>query len=298
MKTAGKILVAFILNLAFSVFEFVGGAITGSIAIISDAIHDMGDAFSIGVSFALEKLSHKKADKKYTYGYYRYSVLGGTLQSVILLCGSVFVAYSAVCRFLAPQPVDYSGMILVAVIGFAVNFAAAWFTSGDGSINQRAINLHMLEDVLGWAAVLVGAVVMRVTDWWFIDPAMSLAVSVFIGVNALRNLKKVLDIFLEKTPAGIDPEEITHHLEEIPCVESIHHLHIWSMDGYRNSATLHAVVTGEFGVVKQAIKEELAEYGIGHATVEPEYPGEHCHETCCHPAEHTGHSHHHHHHHH
>ena len=298
MKTAGKILVAFILNLAFSVFEFVGGAITGSIAIISDAIHDMGDAFSIGVSFALEKLSHKKADKKYTYGYYRYSVLGGTLQSVILLCGSVFVAYGAVCRFLAPQPVDYSGMILVAVIGFAVNFAAAWFTSGDGSINQRAINLHMLEDVLGWAAVLVGAVVMRFTDWWFIDPAMSLALSVFIGVNALRNLKMVLDIFLEKTPAGIDTEEIIHHLEEIPGVESIHHLHIWSMDGYRNSATLHAVVSADFGSVKQAIKEELAEHGIGHATVEPEFPGEHCRETCCHPAEHTGHSHHHHHHHH
>ena len=296
MKANKNLWIAFLLNSFFAIFEFIGGIFTGSIAISSDALHDLGDAISIGLSLGLEGISRKGPDKKYTYGYYRYSVLGGTIQSVILLCGSVFVAYSAICRFVAPQPVDYSGMMLVAIIGFLVNFAAAWFTSGDGSINQRAINLHMLEDVLGWAVVLVGAVVMRFTDWWFIDPALSLGLSLFIGVNALRNLKRVLDIFLEKTPKEIDPEEITHHLEEIPCVESIHHLHIWSMDGYRHSATLHAVVTEEYGPVKQAIKEELAEHGIAHATVELERPGEHCEAPCCHPAAHTHHHHHHHHH--
>lgn len=294
MKKNMKLWIAFLLNFLFSAFEFVGGVLTGSIAISSDALHDFGDAISIGLSLGLERLSRKGPDKKHTYGYYRYSVLGGMMQSVILLCGAVFVAYSAICRFLAPQPVDYTGMLFVAVIGFVVNFAAAWFTSGEGSINQRAINLHMLEDVLGWAVVLVGAVVMRFTDWWFIDPVLSLALSLFIGVNALKNLKRVLDIFLEKTPVGVDPEEIIRHLEEIPGVESIHHLHIWSMDGYRNSATLHTVVRGEFGPMKHAIKEELAEHGIGHATVELELPGEHCEERCCHPAEHTGHHHHHH----
>ena len=296
MKKNMKLWIAFLLNFVFSVFEFVGGIFTGSIAISSDALHDLGDAISIGLSLGLEQLSQKGPDKKYTYGYYRYSVLGGTIQSMLLLCGAAFVAYSAICRFVAPQPVDYTGMLFVAVVGFAVNFAAAWFTSGEGSLNQRAINLHMLEDVLGWAAVLAGAVVMRFTDWAFIDPALSLALSVFIGINALKNLKRVLDIFLEKTPKEIDPEEITHHLVQIPGVESIHHLHIWSMDGYRHSATLHAVVTGEYGPVKQAIKEELAEHGIAHATVELERPGEHCEAPCCHPAAHTHHHHHHHHH--
>lgn len=293
MKKNMKLWIAFLLNFLFSVFEFVGGVLTGSIAISSDALHDLGDAISIGLSLGLERLSQKGPDKKYTYGYYRYSVLGGTIQSMLLLCGSVFVAYSAICRFVAPQPVDYTGMLFVAVVGFAVNFAAAWFTSGDGSINQRAINLHMLEDVLGWAAVLVGAVVMRFTDWGFIDPALSLALSVFIGANALRNLKKVLDIFLEKTPAGVDPEEIAHHLVQISGVESIHHLHIWSMDGYRNSATLHAVVTEDFSTAKRAIKEELAEHGVSHTTVELELPGEHCEDTCCKPAARTHHHHHH-----
>ena len=139
MKKNMKLWIAFLLNFVFSVFEFVGGIFTGSIAISSDALHDLGDAISIGLSLGLERLSQKGPDKKYTYGYYRYSVLGGTIQSMLLLCGAAFVAYSAICRFVAPQPVDYTGMLFVAVVGFAVNFAAAWFTSGEGSINQRAI---------------------------------------------------------------------------------------------------------------------------------------------------------------
>lgn len=294
MKKEKKMLVAFLLNLVFSVFEFVGGLVTGSVAISSDALHDLGDAISIGFSLGLERLSRKGPDKTHTYGYCRYSVLGGTLQSVILLCGAVFVAYNAAQRLFDPQPVDYTGMIVVALIGFVVNFAAAWVTSGDGSINQRAINLHMLEDVLGWAIVLVGAVVMYFTDWWFIDPALSLGLSVFIGFHALQNLKRVLDVFLEKTPNGVDPEEITHHLTHIPGVEGIHHLHIRSMDGYRNSATLHAVANGEFGTVKRAIKEELSEHGISHTTVELERPGEQCDDIYCQPGAHSHHRHHHH----
>ncbi len=147
MKSHKKILLAFLLNAFFAIFEFLGGAFTGSIAIVSDAIHDLGDAFSIGASYVLEKVGGKKPDNKYTYGYYRYSVLGGVIQSVILLCGSVLVAYNAVLRLINPVGVNYGGMIVIAVIGFAVNFAAAYFTSGGDSINQKAINLHMLEDV-------------------------------------------------------------------------------------------------------------------------------------------------------
>ncbi len=300
MKSHKKILLAFLLNAFFAIFEFVGGAFTGSIAIISDAIHDIGDAFSIGVSYVLEKVGGKKPDNKYTYGYYRYSVLGGVIQSAILLCGSVLVAYNAVLRFMNPAPVDYSGMIVIAVIGFLVNFAAAYFTSGGESINQKAINLHMLEDVLGWAIVLAGAVVMRFTDWWFLDPALSIGLAVFIGVNALRNLKAVLDIFLQKIPAGIDAEEIMHHLTHIDGVESAHHLHIWSMDGYKNAATVHIVTDGDIAAVKKAVREELAEHGISHSTVECERTDEVCPEMNCelHSADHGHHHHHHGHHHH
>ena len=295
MKTQRNMLLAFLLNLGFSIFEFVGGLLTGSVAILSDALHDLGDAAGIGVSYFLERKSKKQPDENYTYGYARFSALGGLITTLILLLGSVAMIIKAADGIIHPRVIHYDGMILFAVVGVVVNLIAALLTHRGDSVNQRAVNLHMLEDVLGWAVVLVGAVVMRFTDWGFIDPALSLALSVFIGINALKNLKRVLDIFLEKTPKEIDPEEITHHLEQIPGVESIHHLHIWSMDGYRHSATLHAVVTGEYGTVKQAIKEELAEHGIAHAIVELERPGEHCEDLCCHPAEHMEHHHHHHH---
>lgn len=298
MKAEKKISTAFLINFLFAILEFVGGAITGSIAIVSDAIHDAGDALSIGMSFVFEKVSHKKPDKKYTYGYYRYSVLGSVIQSAILLCSSLLVIYNAILRFMNPQPVDYSGMIVIAVIGFVVNFFAAYFTAGEGSLNQKAINLHMLEDVLGWAVVLVGAIVMRFTDWWFLDPALSVILAVFIGTNALKGLKAVLDIFLEKTPKGICVEDMTEELKTVEGVLDIHHLHVWSMDGYKNAATLHVVTQADAVQVKKEIKKRLAQKGIVHTTVECERLDETCEDTCCESitAEHHGHHHHHHHH--
>jgi cobalt-zinc-cadmium efflux system protein len=191
-------LVAFILNLAFSVFEIAGGIFTGSVAILSDALHDMGDAISIGLSYFLEKKSKKQPDATYTYGYARYSVIGGVITTLILLVGSVLVVCNAVMRILHPVVIDYNGMILFAVIGVAVNFVAAFFTREGDSLNQKAVNLHMLEDVLGWLMVLIGAVVMRFTDFALLDPLLSLAVAVFIFVNAIKGLKEALDIFLEK----------------------------------------------------------------------------------------------------
>lgn len=297
MKNYKKILLAFLLNLFFSIVEFLGGTITGSIAIISDAVHDFGDCLSIGISYFFEKVSLKKPDKKHTFGYYRYSVLGGVIQSVILLCGSATVIYNGTERLVNPTPINYNGMTIIAVFGFIVNFAAAYFTSGEGSINQKAINLHMLEDVLGWAIVLIGAVMIRFTKWYFIDSILSIALGIFIIVNALKNLKTVLDIFLEKTPSNINIEEVKEHLTKIEGVRDIHHLHVWSMDGYNNSATLHIVTDKDFAEVKKAIKEELIEHGVSHITVECETIDEICSDKHCHIDTHShGHSHHHHHH--
>ncbi len=299
MKTERNILIAFILNFAFSIFEFVGGFFTGSVAIVSDAVHDIGDAASIGISYFLEKKSKKQPDEHYTYGYARYSVIGSVLTTLILLVGSVLVVYNAVLRIINPTPINYDGMILFAVIGAAVNFLAAFFTREGDSLNQKAVNLHMLEDVLGWLVVLVGAIVMRFTDIAIIDPLMSIGVAVFIFINAIRNLKEAIDLFLEKTPHGIDINEICEHLLHIEGVEDVHHVHVWSMDGYSNYATLHIVTDGDAHHIKEAVREELAEHGIAHATLELEAPGEHCHEKNC-TVHHTegGHGHHHHHHHH
>ncbi len=297
MKTEKNILLAFILNLTFSIFEFFGGIFTGSVAILSDAIHDIGDAASIGASFFLEKKSKKQPDEKYTYGYARYSVIGSVITTLILLFGSVMVIYNAVLRLITPSEINYNGMIVFALVGVCVNFAAAFFTREGGSLNQKAVNLHMLEDVLGWVVVLIGAVVMRFTDFYIIDPLMSIGVALFILINAIGTFKEALDLFLEKTPHGVDVHELQEHICAIEGVLDVHHIHVWSMDGQTGYATMHIVTDAEPHEIKEKIREELREHGIGHTTLELEGSGEHCHEAHCHvePASSSAHHHHHHH---
>lgn len=281
MKSEKNIFVAFVLNLAFSVFEFIGGIVTGSVAIVSDAVHDIADAASIGISYFLEKKSKKQPDEKYTYGYARFSVLGSVITTLILLFGSVAVIFNAVTRIINPTAINYDGMIIFAVIGVSVNLAAAVLTRHGESLNQKAVNLHMLEDVLGWVVVLVGAVVMRFTDFAFIDPIMSIGVAVFILVNAIKNLKEVVDLFLEKTPHGMDVKEIKEHLVEIAGVIDVHHIHIRSTDGQHNYATMHIVTNANPHQIKGEIRQELREHGITHTTLELETEDEDCHEKHC-----------------
>ena len=296
MKTEKNILFAFILNLSFSIFELLGGIFTNSVAILSDSIHDMGDAISIGVSFFLEKKSKKKPDNDYTYGYIRYSVLGGLITTVILLVGSVLVIYNAIGRIIHPVDVNYKGMIILAIIGVIMNFIAAYLTKDGDSINQKSVNLHMLEDVLGWVIVLIGAVIMKFTDIRIIDPIMSIGVALFILINTLKNLKQILDLFLEKTPQNINIDHLKEHLQEIDEVEDIHHIHVWSIDGYNNYATMHIVTKSDnIKKIKKNIREELEEFGICHSILETE--DEACEDTECNPNLHIEHGHHHHHHH-
>ena len=214
MKTERNILIAFILNFAFSIFEFIGGAITGSVAIVSDAVHDIGDAMSIGASYFLEKKSKKQPDETYTYGYARYSVMGGVITTFVLIFGSVAVIYNAILRIINPVEINYDGMIVFAIVGAVVNLAAAYFTREGDSINQKAVNLHMLEDVLGWVIVLVGAIIMRFTDIKIIDPIMSIGVAIFIFINAVNNLKEIVNLFMERLPAHLRIDEIKAYLRD------------------------------------------------------------------------------------
>lgn len=298
MKSEKGILTVFILNLFFSVFEVVGGVFTGSVAILSDAVHDFGDAAAIGISFLLEKKSRKQPDETHTYGYLRYSVLGSLIVTLILIVGSVSVAVNAVNRIFNPTEINYDGMIVFAVVGFAVNLIGARLTHSGDSLNSRAVSLHLLEDVLGWAVVLIGALVMRFTDFSLIDPLMSVGVAIFILVNAVKNLREVLGIFLEKTPDGIDVSELKAELERLEGVLEVHHIHLRSLDGKTNHATMHIVAEGDGHGVKHRVRHLLDEHGISHSTLELEEEHEHCHErecrvkkaehTCCH-GHHHGH---------
>lgn len=297
MKTEKNILIAFLLNLLFSIIEFIGGAITNSVAIISDSIHDMGDAMSIGVSYFLERKSTRKPDNNYTYGYVRYSVLGSIITTFILLSGSILVIYNAIQRLINPVEINYNGMIIFAILGVVINFLATYFTKEGDSLNQKSVNLHMIEDVLGWLVVLIGAIIMKFTDIKIIDPILSIGVAVFILINALKTLKEIVDLFLEKTPSNVNIEEIKEHLLEIQGVMDVHHIHVRSIDGYKNYATMHIVAEGDYKQIKHEVKEELEEHGIEHSTIEFEEKGEKCDSENCEIKSET-HSHHHHHHHH
>lgn len=296
-QSARKIFTAFILNLVFSVIEFLGGFFTNSIAITSDAIHDFGDALSIGIAYFLERYSKKAPDDKYTYGYIRYSVLGSLLTTVILITGSIIVIISAVSRTIQPEPIDYNGMIILAIFGVIINFAAVYFTRDGDSLNQKSVNLHMLEDVLGWVVVLIGAVIMRFTNIELLDPILSIGVAIFILVNALRNLKEVVDLFLEKTPHSISIDQLRQHLLGLDGIKDVHHIHVWSMDGFNNYATLHVVCDQPTHQLKDLVRSELQEHNIAHVTIELETSGEHCSQEQC-QTNHThvsAHAHHHHH---
>jgi len=296
MKTERSIFFAFILNLVFSIFEFIGGVVTGSVAIISDAIHDVGDAISIGISWFFEKKSKKQPDEIYTYGYARFSAIGSIVTSVFLLIGSGVVIYHGVERILYPAPVHYDGMILFAVIGVCINCGAMFITREGKTLNQKAINLHMLEDVLGWIVILIGAIMMRFTDWAILDSVISIGIAGFITVSAVKNLYEVLCLLLEKVPCGIEVKQIKEHVSHIEGVLDVHHMHIWSLDGSNHFATMHIVTNAEPRTVKEAVRAELEEHGIGHVTLELETQQEHCHLTECHMegSHHIGHHHHHH----
>lgn len=281
MKSERGIFIAFILNLFFSLFEVVGGIITGSVAIVSDAVHDFGDAAAIGISFFLEKKSKKQPDETHTYGYLRYSVLGSFVVTLILILGSAAVTVNAVKRILNPTEINYNGMIVFAVIGATINIIAARLTHSGASLNSKAVSLHLLEDVLGWVVVLIGAVVMRFTDFPLIDPVMSIGVAVFILVNAVKNLKEVLDIFLEKTPEGINVAELKSELEALEDVIEVHHIHIRSIDGKNVHAEMHLVTEGEASKVKHAVRHFLEHKGITHVTLETEGKHECCNKKVC-----------------
>lgn len=292
--TSRNILIAFLLNFGFSIYEFIGGSLTGSTAIMSDAIHDLGDAISIGLSFLLEKKSAKQPNETYTYGYLRYSLLSGLITTLILVLGSVIVIFNAILRLFQPSPINYDGMIMLALIGTIVNLIAVRFTSHGESLNQKSVNLHMLEDVLGWIIVLIGAIVMKFIDITYLDPILSIGIALFVAISAIKNLCAILDIFLEKTPANLSLADLRTHLLSLPHIQGIHHLHLWSIDEYHHYATLHVVTNQPTPTLKNTIRQELAKHHISHATIELESPNEHCHDLECRPTAVSTPAHHHH----
>ncbi len=279
MQSTTNILIAFLLNLFFSIFELVGGFFTNSIAIITDSIHDLTDALSILLSYILERKSKRKPDNRYTYGYVRYSVLGALITTIILLSGSLIVIYSAIKRFINPVEIKYDGMIVMAIVGIIVNGVATLTTSKGSSINEKTVSLNMLEDVLGWIVVLVGAILIKFTHIYYIDAILTILVAGFIFGHAFKNFMKILDLFLEKLPSNIDIPKIKKELLKNKDIKDVHHIHIWSLDGETYYATMHVVTKSDD--VKKYVKDYLKKYNISHTTIELEKNDYECEDKEC-----------------
>lgn len=283
--TGKNIAVAFFLNLGFTIIEFIGGFMTNSISILSDAVHDLGDSLSLGIAWYFEKVSKKGRDEKFTFGYKRFSILGALITSVILVVGSVFIIYGAIDRLSNPAIVNSKGMILIAILGVIVNGAAVFRLKKGESLNERAVYLHLLEDVLGWVAVLLGAIIIYFTHWYWIDPLLSLFIATFVLYNVYHNLKEAVYIILQGIPSSVDIESVTASLLENINILDVHHLHVWTLDGQRNILTAHLVVNDDAGFdlineLRTEAKLKMTTLGIQHCTFEIENSKLTCCNTC------------------
>jgi cobalt-zinc-cadmium efflux system protein len=237
--------VAFFLNLIFTLIEIIGGLYTNSIAILSDAIHDLGDTLTIGTAYFLEKKSKKPANRNYPYGFRRFSLLSALISAMVLLIGSIFIFLEGVKRLLHPEPTDAEGMVVFAILGVIFNGFAAWKLHSGQSMNQKIISLHLLEDVLGWTAILIGSILLLFFDLPWLDPMLSLGIMVYIMWNVVRRLRETLQLFLQRTPLNINLEDIEKKILDYSEVVAIEHLKIWSLDGAQHVADLKLLVTSD-----------------------------------------------------
>ena len=237
--------VAFFLNLIFTLIEIIGGLYTNSIAILSDAIHDLGDTLTIGTAYFLEKKSKKPANRNYPYGFRRFSLLSALISAMVLLIGSIFIFLEGVKRLLHPEPTDAEGMVVFAMLGVIFNGFAAWKLHSGQSMNQKIISLHLLEDVLGWTAILIGSILLLFFDLPWLDPMLSLGIMVYIMWNVVRRLRETLQLFLQRTPLNINLEDIEKKILDYSEVVAIEHLKIWSLDGAQHVADLKLLVTSD-----------------------------------------------------
>ncbi len=273
--------IAFFINLGFTCIELVGGIFTNSIAIISDALHDLGDSLSLALAWYLEKKSYNNPSNRFSFGYARFRLLGALVNALVLIGGSIYIIIEAVQRLQNPEPVKSLWMIGIAIIGVTANGYSAWRTRGAKSLNEKVISWHLLEDVLGWVAVLIVSIILQFKDWYFLDPSLSIGVTLFILYGVGKSLWETMHLLLQGVPNHIDLEQIKSKLEKVEHVQSVHHTHVWSLDGEHDVLTSHLVLNNitsfeQIDNTREKALEALKEYHFLHHTIQVELDPESC----------------------
>ena len=270
MKAKYTVWIAFFLNLSYAIVEFIAGGIFGSSAVLADSVHDLGDAIAIGISALLETISNREEDRHYTLGYKRFSLLGALVTAVILITGSILVILENIAKIFHPQSVNDEGIFWLGIIAIIINVLASLVIRKGQTKNESILSLHFLEDTLGWVAVILMAIVLRFTDWYILDPLLSLAISFFILSKALPRFWRTLKIFLDAVPEGVDIQKIKTDLAELDHVASINQLNLWTMDGLEKNAIVHVCLKEmeHMETCKESIRIFLKDCGFQNITIE------------------------------
>lgn len=277
----GNIKVAFFLNISFTIIEIIGGLYTNSLAILSDALHDLGDSLSLGLSWYFQRVSKKGRTPNFTFGFKRFSLLGAIINSIVLVIGSIFVLTHAIPQIWHPEKSDAEGMLYLAILGVIVNGAAVFKLRKGESLNEKVVSLHLLEDVLGWFAVLIGSLIMMFFDAPIVDPILSVLITAFVLYNVYKNIKESMNIILQGTPSDIKISEVEKEIVSIEKVHSTHDCHIWSMDGNYHVLSAHVVLDDNYDLqqqskIKEKVLQKIEKFDIKHSTISFELESEKC----------------------
>ena len=272
-KSLKNIRFAFFLNITFVIIEIIGGLLTNSLAILSDALHDLGDSISLGLAWYFEKISNKKRTKEFTYGYKRFSLLAALVNSLILIGGSFYILSIAIPRLLSPESINANGMLMLSLLGVTVNGIAALRVKRGKTLNEKVISWHLIEDVLGWIAVFIASTAMLIWDIPVLDPILSILITTYILFNVIKYFKKTAMIFLQGVPDSLEIDKLEKIISKVPKVVGVHDTHVWSLDGDYNILTTHVVVKKNATIkdyldVKCHVKDCFKKTSVHHVTFE------------------------------
>lgn len=271
------------INLGLSVFQFIAGAISGSSALLADALHNTNDAAALVVAFFARRISKKRSNFRFTFGYRRAELIGATIQLTALIIIGLFLLYHAIEKLITPQPIDSSWMILGAAVAILVDLttvALLWATAKD-SLNMKAAMLHNLTDSATSIAVLLGGLALAWLGWVWLDAVLTLIIALAIIASSLKLLIRSSRILMEATPEDIDLEQIKTEAENMTGVRDLHHVHVWELDEAHRALEAHVVIDDEIthrqSVIKGRLKDLFADrFDIAHTTLELERASEAC----------------------
>lgn len=273
------LLISFIIITSYMIIEAVGGFLTNSLALLSDAGHMLSDSVSLVIALLAFQLGEKTASYSNTYGFRRFEIIAAMINGATLMLISLYIIYEAIIRFANPPEVATTGMLLISIIGLLVNLVVAWimFRGGDTehNLNMRGAFLHVISDMLGSVGAIIAAILMMVFGWGWADPLASVIVAVLILRSGYFVLKDALHVLMEGTPKSVNVEELIKDIEKTEGIQGIHDLHIWSITSEMHALSCHAVVDSQLTVAESEailrnIEHELEHKGISHVTIQLE----------------------------